>query len=93
MDPENLGRGGRVPHPRPEWKLYFSEHAAYSIVSIFVMQGKVTLTFRKIELKGILWNDFQSKIVALMVKHLENTRKKGGRGPLGPSPKSAYGVC
>ena len=48
------------------------------------MQSKVTLTFRKIELKSILINDFQSKIVVLRVE------KKGGRGPLGPSPKSAY---
>ena len=53
------------------------------------MQSKVTLTFWKIELKSILQNDFQSKIV----KHFQNIRKKrggGGRGPLGSSPKSAY---
>ena len=37
------------PHLPPEWKLHFSGHAAYSIVSVFVMQSKVTLTFRKIE--------------------------------------------
>ena len=43
-------------------------HSAYSIVSAFVMQSKVTLTFRKIELKSILYNDLQSKNVVLMVK-------------------------
>ena len=43
-------------------------HSAYSIVSAFVMQSKVTLTFRKIELKRILYNDLQSKNVVLMVK-------------------------
>ena len=31
--------------------------------------------------------DFQSKYRSV------SSRKKGGRGPLGPSPKSAYGVC
>ena len=31
-------------------------------------------------------------MVVLVVKHLENIRKKGGgHGPLGPSPISAYG--
>ena len=48
------------------------------------MQSKVTLTFRKTELNSILWNNFQSKIIELVEE------KKGGRGPLGPSPKSAY---
>ena len=50
-------------------KTSLSEHAAYSIVGVYVMQSKVKLTFQK---------------------HFENTRKKGARGPLGPSPKSAY---
>ena len=51
------------------------------------MQSKVTLTFRKIEWKSILYDDFQSQIV----KHFENTKEKGGggRGPLVSSPKSA----
>lgn len=40
------------------------------IVGVFVMQSKVTLTFRKIELKSILKNDFQSKIVVLVVGEL-----------------------
>ena len=52
-----------------------------------IYQGlKVTLTFRIIKWKSILQNSFQSKIV----KHFENTRKKGGRGHLSPSPESAY---
>ena len=33
----------------------------------------------------------KSKIVEQNQCYFENTRKKGGRGPLGPSPKSAYG--
>ena len=54
-----------------------------------IYQGlKVTLTFRIIEWKSILQNSFQSKIV----KQFENTRKKGGRGPLSPSPKSTYAL-
>ena len=69
----------------PEWKLHFSGLAAYSIVGMFMMQSKVVF---QIELKSILQNDFQSKIV----KHFGTTRKKGGLGPLDPSPKSAY-VC
>ena len=51
-DPEISERGGRVSHP--QWKLYFSGRAAYSIVSVVVMQSRVTLTFRKTELKNIL---------------------------------------
>ena len=51
-------------------------HSAYSIVSAFVMQSKVTLTFRKIELKSILYNDLQSKNVVLMVKILKNKRNQ-----------------
>ena len=43
-DPENSERGGQVPHPpHPEWKLYSSGHAVYSIVCVFVMQSKVML--------------------------------------------------
>ena len=47
-DPETSKRGGQVPQPLPqppnpppslERKLCFSEHAAYSIVSVFVMQS------------------------------------------------------
>ena len=60
------------------------QHTAFSWC-----KRKVKLTFRKIELKSILQNDFQSKIV----EHFENTRKNGGRSPLGPSPKSAYDKC
>ena len=33
-------------------------NAVYSILGEFVMQSKVTSTFRKIELKSILLNDF-----------------------------------
>ena len=63
-DPENAEREDWVPHPPPhEWKLYFSGHAEYSIVGVFVMQIKVTLLFPKIELNSILQNDFQSKLV------------------------------
>ena len=54
------------------------------------MQSKVTLTFRKVKLKNILQNDFQSKIV----RHFENTGKKGGAAlsapPLNP-PMSVDG--
>ena len=58
-DPENSERGGRVSPPTPsppppEWKLQFSGHAAYSILSVFAMQSKAKLTFRKIELKSFL---------------------------------------
>ena len=67
-------------------KIPNSGQAAYSIVGVFVMKSKVTLTFRNIELKSISRNDFRSKIVVLMVRLLENTRKNGGRGPLGPLP-------
>ena len=43
------------PPPLPPWmKLHFSGHAAYRIVGVFVMQSKVTLMFRKMELKSIL---------------------------------------
>ena len=38
-------------------------------------------------------NDFRTcnnKVTLMFQKHFENTRKKGGRGPLCPSPKSAY---
>ena len=50
-DPENSERGVPSPPPSsPEWKLHFSGHAVYNIVSVFVMQSKVTLTFQKIEL-------------------------------------------
>ena len=43
------------PPPRMKTSLFRILHTeAYSIVSIFVMQSKVTLTFRKIELKSIL---------------------------------------
>ena len=48
------------------------------------MQSKVTLTFRKIELKPK--NDFQSKIVVSVV---EKGGGGGARGPHGPFPKSA----
>ena len=84
-DPENSERGGRVPPlpcPPLEWKLHFSGDAPYSIMSVFMMQSKVTLTLRKIESKSILLNDFQSKIV----RHFENTRKKGGPRPHRPLP-------
>ena len=61
------GRGGsrkfrkRGPSPPffPSNELHFSGDRAYSIVGVFVMHSKVTLTFRKIELKSILQNDFQ----------------------------------
>ena len=84
-DPENSERGGRVPQlppplrPAPERKLHFSGHAAYSIVGVFVMQSKVTLTFRKTELKSILSNDFQSKIIVLVEE-----KKGGGEAPSAP---------
>ena len=78
-DPENSERGGRVSPPPPERKLQFSGHAAYSIVGVFVMQSKVT--FRKTE-------HFIKRFSKQ--NHSVSGRKKGGRGPLGPSPKSAY---
>ena len=43
-----------LPRPPLEWKLHFSGRAVYSIVGVFVMQSKITLTFRKIESKNIL---------------------------------------
>ena len=44
--------GTKFPNPPPpQLKLYFSGHATYSIVGVFVMQSKVTLTFRKIVIK------------------------------------------
>ena len=47
--------GAEFPPPPPsQLKLYFSGHAAYSIVGVFVMQSKVMLKFWKKELKGIL---------------------------------------
>ena len=77
-----------TPSPPPlEWKLHLLWHAAYSIAGVFVMQSKVTLTFRKIVSKRILWNDSQIKIA----RHFENIGKRGGRGPLSLFPKSAYG--
>ena len=81
--------------PPPEWRLHFSGHATYSIVGVFVMQSKPTLTIRMIEWKSILQNYFQSKIV----KHFESTRKKRGGGGVAPSAPalnppliSAWGV-
>ena len=56
-DPENSERGDRVPpppHPRSAPRQMKTSLAAYSIVGVFVMHSKVTLTFRKIELKSIL---------------------------------------
>ena len=83
-EPENLERVGRVPSfppppPPLERKLHFSGHAAYSIVGVFVMQSKVT--FRKTE-------HFIKRFSKQ--NHSVSGRKKGGRGPLGPFPKSAY---
>ena len=52
-------RGTESPTLLSEWKLHFSGDRAYSIVGVFVMHSKATLTFRKIELKSILQNDFQ----------------------------------
>ena len=49
-------------------------HSAYSIVSAFVMQSKVTLTFRKIEFKSILYNNLQSKNVVKILKNKRNQR-------------------
>ena len=43
-----------LPPPLKKRKLHFSGHAAYSIVGVFVIQSKVTLTFGKKELKSIL---------------------------------------
>ena len=59
-------------------KTSLSGHAAYSTVGVFVMQSKVMLTFRKIELKRILQYNFQSKIVVLVVE------KRGAAAPLAP---------
>ena len=42
------------PHPLNEYFTFQDVHAAHSIVDVFVMQSKVTLTFRKIELQRIL---------------------------------------
>ena len=51
------------------------------------MHSKVTLTFRKKELKSILQNNFKT---VRRVGVAQNILKKEGHGPLGPSPKSAY---
>ena len=92
-DPENSERGGRVlqppsPHPNPppqRENFTFQDMQYTAFEGVFVMQSKVTLTFRKTELKSILSNDFQSKIIVLVEE------KRGGRGPLGLSP--AYVQC
>ena len=76
------------PHPRPQRENFTFQDMQYTAFEgVFVMQSKVTLTFRKTELKSILSNDFQSKIIMLVEE------KRVGRGPLGPSPKSAYVQC
>ena len=49
-----MKEGPESPTLPPEWKLHFSADTAYSIVGVFVMHSKATLTFRKIELKSIL---------------------------------------
>ena len=68
--------------PHPEWKLYFSGHAAYSIVGVFVIQRKVKLTFRKKELKSILYRfSKQNRKTAWKYK-----RKKEGGGTLSLAP-------
>ena len=61
----------------PEWKLHFSGLAAYSIVGVFMMQSKAVF---QIELKIILWNDFQSK----NRKTFWNYKKTGGPWPPWP---------
>ena len=41
-------------------------------------------------MKTSLFRTCSNKVTLVFQKQFENTRKKGGRGPLGPSPKSAY---
>ena len=41
-------------------------------------------------MKTSLFRSCSNKVTLTFQKHIENTRKKGGRCPLGPSPKSAY---
>ena len=79
------------PPPPPDRKktLLFSQHAAYSIVVVFMMQSKAMLTFRKKELKRTFY-----KTISRTVRRggvVQKCFEKGGRGPIGPSPKSAYG--
>ena len=52
VDPENSKKEGTESPTLPPPPL--SGHAGYSILSVFLMQSKVKLTFRKIELKSIL---------------------------------------
>ena len=41
-------------------------------------------------MKTSLFRTCSNKVTLMFQNHFENTRKKGGRGPLDPSPKSAY---
>ena len=50
-----VGEGAESPTLSPNENFTFQEmHHTYSIVGVFVMHSKITLTFRKIQLKSIL---------------------------------------
>ena len=84
-DPENSERGGRFPPSHPRMTNSLSGHAAYSTVGVFVMQSKVTLTFRSEDrIKEHFIIRFSKQTLGV------SGRKKGGCGPLGPSSKSAF---
>ena len=65
-------------------KTSFSGHAVYSIVCVFVMQSKVMLMLRKVELKIIF---IKRKIEKLVIEN-----KRGPAAPSAPPLESAYDI-
>ena len=71
---------------------YSLEHNCYQgRIQKIQKEGAETLTLPQLRMKTSLFRTCSNKVTSTFQKHFENTRNKGGRGPLGPSPKSAYG--
>ena len=80
--------GAESPTPSPPNENFTFQDIQHTALWVFVMESRVTLTFRKIEYQRTFYKTISTTV--RMGGSVQKCLKKGGRGPLGPSPKSTY---